>query len=213
VRGRVDWCGIGGFAFVALSIIALALANPPDSHQSREKFADYYADFRGSSNEWRHLLATFVAFVAAFCFAWFLRRLCAFVSTVDSGLGAIALGGGFMTITLLVAAFVAATAVGTAVAYSDGYRIDLDTAILMSNVALFLYTAAAAGAAVMVWATSLAARRAQLLPRWLSWAGFGIAVVCLATTALDGLSFVLLLLWVLALSAFFVSRPRVESSG
>jgi hypothetical protein len=204
LRGRLDWCGIAGFAFVALSIIALVLANPPDSHKGREEFVRYYGDFRGSSHEWRDVLATFVVFVGAFCFAWFLRRLRDLVRAADDGLAAIAVGGGFVTITLLMASFVAATAVGTAASYSDDYRIDLDTAILMSNVALFLYTAAGTGAAVMVWATSLAARRGRLLPRWLTWAGFVVAVACLATTALDGLPFLLLLLWILALSGSFL---------
>jgi hypothetical protein len=200
-----DWCGIAGIAFVALVLVdALALARAPDSHADRADFAEYYGQFRGTSHEWRELLATLVAVVAAFCFAWFLRRLWDVVRAVDVGLAAVALGGGFLFVTLLTAALVAATAVGTALAYSDGYRVDLDTAILMSNVALFLYTAAGAGGAAMVWAASLAAKRGAVLPRWLVWAGFVVAVAGLLTIAIDGASLVLLLVWVVVLSVRFL---------
>jgi hypothetical protein len=214
-RARLDWSGIGGIAFVGLVALGLALGNQLDSHKSKGEFARYYNDFRGSAHEWRELLATFLVFIAAFCFAWFLRRLYTFVRPVDDGLAVIAVGGGFVAVTLLIAAFVASTAVGTTLTYSDDYRVELDTAILMSNVALFLYTGAAAGAAVMIWATSLAARRGAPISRWLAWSGFGVAIACLAMTALDGLSLVLLLAWVLVLSVLFLRRgwSAAEAGG
>jgi hypothetical protein len=52
----------------------------------------------------------------------------------------------------------------------------------------------------MVWAFSLAARRGQLLPRSATWGGLIVAVVCLATTALDGAALILLLVWIVSIS-------------
>jgi hypothetical protein len=210
----LDWSGVAGIAFVALVVVdVLALANQLDSHKSRSEFASYYAHFRGSSHEWRELVATVVGILAAFCFAWFLRRLADEVRTVDTGLAAVVLGGGFLFLALFLAALVLVTAVGTTLAYSDSYRVNLDTAILMSDIGLFLYTAAMAGAAIMVWGAALAARRGALQPSWLIWAGFAVAVVCLATTAVDGLSFLLLLAWILVVSFRPRSTPAVAAAA
>jgi hypothetical protein len=46
--------------------------------------------------------------------------------------------------------------------------VDIDTAILMSDLALSLYTAAGVGATIMVWATSLAARAVRGSRAWSS---------------------------------------------
>ena len=192
--------------FVGLAVLAGMLANQLDPHRSREELARYYNDFRGSSHEWRELLATFVVFVAAFCFVWFLRRLYVFIRAVDDSLAMIAAGGGFVAITLLMAGFVAFTAVGTTLAYSDDYTVNLDTAILMTDIGLFLYTAAAAGAATMIFATSIAARRRSLMPAWLTWPAFVVAIACLLMIVLDGLSLILFVLWVLAVSGFLIRR-------
>jgi hypothetical protein len=212
VRRPLDWGGIAGLAFVALVIVnALALVKSPDSHQSRLKFVDYYADFRGSSHEWRELLANAVAILAAFCFVWFLRRLFVVVRTVDPTLAVLVAGGGFLFLALLLAAIVATTAVGTTLAFSDDYRVDIDTAILMSDLALFLYTAAGVGSATMIWAASLAARPGPLFPRAIVWGGFVAAVAALATIAVDGLGLLLPLVWIAAVSVLFL-RPGAQAS-
>jgi hypothetical protein len=203
---------VAGLAFVALLVVdALALLNSLDSHQSRQKFVDYYADFRGNSHEWRELLANLVAILAVFCFVWFLRRLYAAVRPVDPTLAALVAGGGFVLAALLLAAVVASTAVGTTIAYSDDYRVNIDTAILMSNLALFLYTAAGVGSATMIWAASLAARRGALFPRVIVWGGFVAAVAALATIAVDGLGLLLPLVRVAAVSVLFL-RPSAQAS-
>jgi len=210
---RTEWGAVGGIAFVALiAIAAIALNNSLDSHDERSEFVEYYSKFRGTSHEWREFLATFVVFFAAFCFAWFLRSLYRLVRTADDGLAVLSVGAGFLFLALLVAAFVASTAVGTTLAFSDGYVVDIDTAILMSDVALLLLTASAAGAAVMIWAVSLAARRAGFLPRWLVWGGFAVAVAGLAATVLDGIPHLLELAWIVAVSYVMTRRPRMNSA-
>jgi hypothetical protein len=62
--------------------------------------------------------------------------------------------------------------------------VDIDTAILMSDLALSLYTAAGVGATIMIRATSLAARAVRG-SRVVVWAGFVVAVTSLATITLD----------------------------
>jgi hypothetical protein len=141
----VDWGGVGGLAFVALTLVNFfALLNTLDSHKRRYEFASYYGHFRGSSHEWGELLGTVTASLAAFSLVWFLRRLRELLRPADEGLGALAFAGGFLFLALYLAAVVASTAVGTTLAYTDDFRADLDTAILLSDVALFLITAAAA---------------------------------------------------------------------
>jgi hypothetical protein len=211
---RLDWAAIGGFAFVALNVVnAFALLNTLDSHKSKAEFASYYEHFRGSSHEWRELLGTVVASLAAFAFVWFLRRLRALLSPVDEGLATLALAGGFLFLALYIAAIVASTAVGTTLAYSDDFQVDLDTAILMSDIALFLLTGAAAAFAVTAWATSLAAKRGRLLPRWLVWGGFATAIAGLAMFAIDGIAVIVILLWILALSVVFLRTGAAARSS
>ena len=211
--GRVDWGGLAGVAFVGLVVVTAGLANPLDSHKPKAEFSSYYSHFRGSSHEWRELLANFTVFLAGFCFLWFLRRLYLLLQPVDKSLALVAFGAGLVAVTLLIAAVVAVTAVGTTLAYSDDYVVDLDTAILASDVGLFLLTGAGAGAGALVWATSLAARRGSLLPRWSMWAGFVIAIACLATIASNGVALILFLLWVLALSTWCLRSSWIRTGG
>jgi hypothetical protein len=209
-RWTLEWGGVAGAAFAVLLPVTIVLLDAPDSHQGRAKFVDYYGDFRGSSYEWRSLVANLLAILAAFSFVWFLRRLYARVRAVDAPLAAVVAGSGFLFLALLLASLVTASAVGTTLAYSDDYRVDIDTAILMSNLALFLYTAAGVGSGAMIWAASLAARRGGLFPRAVVWGGFVAAVAALATIFVDGAGLVLPLIWILTVSVLFlrVSPPQ-----
>jgi hypothetical protein len=209
----LDWGGVGGFAFVALNLLdVFTLLNTLDSHKSKSEFASYYEHFRGTSHEWRELVGTLVASLAAFAFVWFLRRLRALLRPADEGLAMLAFAGGFLFLALYMAAIVASTAVGTTLAYSDDFQVNLDTAILLSNISLFLITAAAAAFAVTAWASSLAAYRGRLLPRWLVWGGFATAIAALAMIAIDGLAVILILLWILALSVVFLRIAEATRS-
>jgi hypothetical protein len=211
-RWTFDSGGVAGLVFAVVLPTAIVLLDVPDSHQSRAKFVAYYVDFRGSSHEWRHLVANLLAILAAFSFVWFLRRLYSVVRRVDASLAAVVSGAGFLFLALMLAALVATSAVGTALAYTDGYRVDIDTAILMSNVGLFLYTAAGVGSGAMIWAASLAARRGALFPRVVVWGGFAAGVAALATIAIDGAGLVLPLVWILIVSVLFLRvAPPQES--
>jgi hypothetical protein len=205
-RGGIDWSGVGGIVFVAMLVAVFVLANDLDSHRSRDDFVDYYGDFRGSSKEWKELLANLAAILGAFSFVWFTRRLRDLVAPVDRGLAALVVGGGFLFVALFLAAVVAVAAEGTTIAYSDDFKPNIDTAILMSDLGLFFYTAAGVGAAVMTWAASLAALRSAPLPRWLAWAGFVVAVSALAIIALDGLPLLLFALWTLVVAVLMLRR-------
>jgi len=82
----------------------------------------------------------------------------------------------------------------------------------MSDLALFLYTAAGVGSATMIWATSLAARRGALFPRALVCGGFVAAVAALGTITVDGLGLLLPVVWIAAVSVLFL-RGGAQVSG
>ena len=113
---------------------------------------------------------------------------------------------------MFAALFYVSVAVGTSlsVAESDVFELDPDTARVVLTIGNFwLFGFAAMAASPLVGATSLASQRTGVLPRWLTWAGFVVAVLLLPAPILCGLPMALLLLWTLATSIVLLrSLPR-----
>jgi uncharacterized membrane protein YdbT with pleckstrin-like domain len=84
-------------------------------------------------------------------------------------------------------------------AMDDEFQLDANTRRLFENAGLLLLASGALAAILLVVAVSVAVLRYGVLPRWLGWAGFPAAA--LLVLAVSFLGFLVLFVWVLAVSA------------
>jgi hypothetical protein len=96
-------------------------------------------------------------------------------------------------------------------AMSDDFQLDPNTRRLVEDAGFLLLASAAFAAILLVVAVSLAALRHGVLPRWLGWAGFPAAALLPLAIAFVG--FLVLAVWVLAVSAALAfGRPGANRS-
>ncbi len=113
-------------------------------------------------------------------------------------LAALAWAGGIGCAALILVGNAVSRA--TAFAASDeGFQLNVDTRDLFEAAGFLLFVSGALAAILLVVGVSLATLRHGVLPRWLGWAGFVVAVLLPLAIAFVG--FLVFLLWVLAVSA------------
>jgi hypothetical protein len=90
------------------------------------------------------------------------------------------------------------------IAMSDEFQLDPNTRRVVEQVGFLLFASGALAAILLVVATSLAALRHGVLPRSLGWTGFPAAA--LLPLAIVFVGFLVLALWVVAVSAALALR-------
>jgi hypothetical protein len=200
------WAALAGFVYVALFVVAFSLGI--EVGPSDREILEHYAD---SSARAREVVAFFCIAGAALAFLLFasgLRNLVARSEPEAGQLAAVAWAGaiGYAVLTL------AGNAVSRAPAFAameDDFSLDPNTRRLFEDAGLLLLASGAIAAILLVAAISLAAVRYGVLPRWLGWAGFPMAA--LLATAVSFLGFLVLFLWVLAVSVTLALRRSALS--
>jgi hypothetical protein len=86
----------------------------------------------------------------------------------------------------------------------NDFHLDPNTRRYFEDVGFLLFVSGALAGILLVVAVSLAALRYGLLPRWLGWTGFAVAV--LLPTAIGFLGFLIFLAWMLAVSVTLATR-------
>lgn len=209
---RISWersAALAGLAFVVLYIAAFALGI--EVGKSDREILDYYAD---SSNRAKEVLAFFLIAAAALAFVVFagaLRSVIARAEQETAMLAELAWAGGIACAVLVLAG----NAVSRATAFtamSDEFQLDPNTRRVVEDVGFLLFASGALAAILLVVAVSLATLRHRTLPRWLGWAGFPAAA--LLTLAIAFVGFLVLAVWVLAVSAALAfGRPAATAAG
>jgi magnesium-transporting ATPase (P-type) len=202
---RISWERLGalaGVAFVALYIAAFALGI--EVGKSDREILDYYGD---SGNRAKEVIAFFLIAAAALAvvvFASSLRSLIARAEQETAMLAVLGWAGGLACAVLVLAGNAVSRATAFA-AMSDDFQLDPNTRRLAENAGFLLFVSGTLAAILLVVAVSLAAIRHGVLPRWLGWAGFPAAALLPLAIAFVG--FLVLALWVLAVSAVLALRP------
>jgi hypothetical protein len=209
---RISWerlAALAGLAFVVLFVAAFGLGI--EVGESDREILDYYGD---SGNRAKEVVAFFFIAGAALAFVVFasgLRSLIARAEQETAMLAALAWAGGTACAVLVLAG----NAVSRATAFasmSDDFQLDPNTRRLAEDIGFLLFASGAYAAILLVAAFSLAALRHGLLPRWLGWAGLPAAA--LLTLAIAFVGFLVLALWVLAVSATLAfGRPAATAAG
>jgi magnesium-transporting ATPase (P-type) len=200
---------LAGLAFVVLYLAAFALGI--EVGESDREILDYYAD---SGNRAKEVVAFFLIAAAALAFVVFagaLRSRIARAEQETAMLAALTWAGGTACAVLVLAGNAVSRATAFA-AMDDEFQLDPNTRKLFENAGYLLFVTAALAAILLVVAVSIAALRHGVLPRWLGWAGFPAAALLTLAIALVG--FLVLAVWVLAVSAALAfGRPAATAVG
>ena len=196
---------LAGLSFVALYIAAFALGIEVGA--SDQQILDYYADAGNRAKELAAFFLITAAGLSYLVFAVLLRSLIVREETGTGVLAALTLASGATTTAVILAGNAVSRATAFA-AMDDDLELEPNTRRLLENAGFLLFVSATLAAIVLVVSVSLAALRCGILPRWLGWAGFPVALLLPLAIAFVG--FLVLMLWILAVSFTLLLRPRVE---
>jgi nitrate reductase NapE component len=183
--------------------------NPPEADQSDAAILDYYTDSGSRAREYVSAILIGLGIVVFLIFVVGLRDVLARAVGERSSLPNLAFAGGLAFALLYAVGNAAMTAVTATFEFTDEFELDPDTARLFRTFG-FLWLTALAGmtGALLVAATSVAARRTRVLPGWLAWVGFVLTLVLLASLLLLGVGAFGFVVWVLVTSIVLVVRPH-----
>jgi len=212
------WSGIAGIVFVVLAVVSRLVRGSvpdPEKRDALAKFTKYYAH---SSHTKAAVAAVVIGFVALFAFAWFIGGVWSRLRTAQAAttipLIIVAIGSGAF-VALGMAEHVLSDVVGVTLNFSTGYTLhkgfDAATALVLNEAgrAAFLGAMLAVGAATA--ATGIVILATRVLPVWLAWVGFAIAVLCLpAIPPLTFVTAILLAIWTLVISGLMVRADPSE---
>ena len=211
MAGR-GWSSLTGLVFVVLAVIGSILLFDGPQNGSPAKMAAWYGS---NSNRWHINLGWIVAGLALFSLIWFVAALRERIRAAEQNgseggtfLSTVALVGG--TIYVAVAMAGIALADGIKSMSDDTYHHQVYGGIIHAagDATYMMVVTAGAAMAALIFATSVAARRYAILPRWVSWFGFVAGVAAIFSVIF--FTMLLWLLWIAVASAslFLASRPE-----
>ncbi|MPZ38513.1 MAG: hypothetical protein GEU95_10660 [Rhizobiales bacterium] len=171
--------GLSGILFLILFIPSyLTAPDSPIATSSGQEMLDYFRSRQGEILTFNGIMLIF----ASFFFLWFLGGLYEMARRAEDGgfgFAPVVLGGGLLFIALMLAGAVAEIAHAATQARFQNFREDEQIGFLSLAMSGWFYRFAFVGIAAMIAATSAGGLRAKLVPAWLAWVGFAVAIVAL----------------------------------
>ncbi|HEX6952797.1 MAG TPA: hypothetical protein VF124_08375 [Gaiellaceae bacterium] len=205
------WSSLSGLVFVVLVVVGSALLFDGPSDGSPAKMTAWY----GSSSNRMHVnFGWILTGLGLFALIWFVAALRERVRESEQAspeqgtfLSTIVLVGGTVYVAVAMAGIAVADGIKTM--SDDTYHHQVYSGIIHAagDASYILVVTAGAAMAALIFATSIAARRYEILPRCVSWFGFVAGVA-----AIFSVIFFTMLLWLLwiavaSVSLFLASRP------
>jgi hypothetical protein len=216
-RGLRLWSSLSGLVFVVLVVVGSALLFDGPTDGSAAKMTAWY----GSSSNRMHVnFGWILTGLGLFSLIWFVAALRERVRESEqvspeqgTFLSTIVLVGGTVYVAVAMAGIAIADGIKTM--SDDTYHHQVYSGIIHAagDASYILVATAGAAMAALIFATSIAARRYAILPRWVSWFGFVAGVA-----AIFSVIFFTMLLWLLwiavaSVSLFLASRPAGAAQG
>jgi len=206
------WSGIAGIVFVALAVASAGVQNSkPNTLKvgAVQKFVNFYAD---KSHNTHDLVSTVLGIIGLFFFAWFIGGLWSTLRDAEGTTSAptivVAIGAaGFFALAAM--GHLVGGVVGISLHFDKSYRLDPGLAIVLTDLATGIIMGAMMAMGAAIAATGVLIRRTRVLPFWVAWFGFVIAL--LALPVIPPLSFIAAFLfgiWTLVISVLFLARPE-----
>ncbi len=203
------WAPLSGALFVALWVVAfLVLGDTVESGVDSD--ADILAYFADEGQRTRGVIALVLLVAASLPFIAFISVLRNRLEYGEGGAGVwtmAAFGAGLVSTALWI---VAATLYALPFLEHDGesgFQLDLDTYRLVGDAGFIAWSSGGTIMSVLVLATSVLGIRAGVIPRWLSWLGFAVALSLLASFLV--IPVIVLLAWLLTVSIALVFRTDI----
>ena len=175
--------------------------------ESGDSDADILAYFGYTGQRNREFIALVLLLAASLFFIVFVSVLRGRLEYAEGGAGVwtmAAFGAGLVSTALWTVA-AALYAVPSLQTYGkDGFQLDPDTFRLLNSAGFVVWYSGGTIMSVLVLATSVLGIRAGVVPRWLSWLGFAVALLLLAAFAV--IPVIVLLAWLLTVSSALVWR-------
>src|SRR5690349_6704944 len=214
-RGLRAWASLGGLVFVVLAVVGALLLFDGPNDKSPAKMAAWY----GSGSHRGHInIGWILTGLGLFSLIWFVVALREHVlaseqAAPDQGtfLSTIVLAGG--TIYIAVAMAAVALTDGIKTMSDDTYHHQVYSGVIhAANDATYLMvTTGGAALAALIFAASAAARRFEILPRWVSWFGYVAGVA--AIFSIIFFTMIVWLLWIAVASVVLFMRSRETASA
>jgi hypothetical protein len=205
-RHSERWAPLGGIIFVLLMFVGtFFVADVPDADAPAQEIADYLAD---SDNHTRNIIGAYIWVLGALSFLWFLTRLRSVLRGAEGGTGLlsnIVFGAGVLYSAFMITSAVAFAAVAYAVGLRDAPVSDPDLVRVLPEMAWALLLLGGGFAGLfLVLIASVVIFQTRVLPRWLAWLGFVVAIVLVFDVIY--VNIVPFLVWVLAASIVLLRR-------
>lgn len=200
------WAPLSGIIFVALWIPGFAILLANNAGESDADIVSFYAKDDGRG---KVVMAFFLMLAASLFFAWFLtvlRERLARAEGRQGALTALSFGAGLVAMALWLVASVLWLSVSYTADQDDRFKVDPNTERLVSETAYLFFVTGSIVALLVVLGTSLVARRTSLLPAWLAWLGFLVAVTMLGSLAV--VPFFVFLGWVVVVCVTLIVRAE-----
>ena len=192
--------GVAGLVFAVLFVVSVVLLHrQPDAGSTAEEVRAWYL----GENAFRvGLVGLYLMPFAGIAFLWFLAVLRHHVSALeDRFFDTVLTGSGIVFIAMLFATAASAGSLIAAVKFRDAPVPGPEAVGVARSLGYtFFYVYALRAAAVFMVVTSTIGRRSGGLPRWLTLAGYGVALVLLLSVSFAPLVALLFPAWVTAVS-------------
>src|SRR5919112_5662075 len=202
--------GIGGILFVVLFF--RSYLTPPDTPVPTSRPEDvvaYFSDRQDGILLYNGLLLIF----AAFFFLWFLGGLHGVLRSVEGGsISSVALGGGLVFITLVLAGAAVEIVYSATPARFENFQADAQLGFLSLALSGWMYRFALAGMSVFIAAASVVVLATGVMPRWLALVGFVAALLALLRFLIP-LGGIVGLVWVLLVSVLMLVGRAGRTRG
>lgn len=179
MKGQSErWSPLAGVLAVAGVVVAFVLTtSSPSTTDSDAKIASYFGKHAHHSQA---QIGFIVAVLGLMLLIWFFSQLRTRIAALEGAsprLAALAFGGGVASAVLWLSAFALFSGPGYAADDTSKFHLDPNTYRLLSDTAYALWFSAIMVGALVVWASSAAAFRTGLFPRWFAWIGIAAGIV------------------------------------
>ena len=200
--------GIGGILYVVLFIPAYIVGSPdaPNRASTDQGVFDYFAEGLGAFLFFNGVLTIF----ALFFLLWFLGALYGVLRSAEGDeeggwLSSAALVGGIVFATLSYAGVAVEIVHPATLSRFEDFEPDPQLVFMTLALATWLYHFCQVGTSVLATATSLLALRRGILPTWMAYVGFVVALLALLHFLIPLLGALAGLLWIAVVSVLMLT--------
>jgi hypothetical protein len=209
------WAPIGGLIFVVLLVIGAGLiGDHPEPDAADQEIAEYLAD---GDKHTMNIIGYYFWAIGGVALLWFLSRLRGILREAEGGRGTLAnlgFAAGISFIATLLVGGAPIVAVGAAIEFRDVDPATIDPGFVRVLPQMgygMVLVGGGFAALVLVLTTSIISLQTGVLPQWLTWLGFAVAVILLF--AVIFLPMIALVVWVAALAVVLLMQGEDRVSA